>query len=209
MKRCNRCKVIKNSDEFKSEKLKTCNNCSDVRNEGYRLKEGKLPKYAIIQRDLKDAFNRGNFICKKCKVEKSITDFGIHTGNNKYNLSRVCKECNREVDKFSTINKYGLSKKDFIAMLENQDSKCKICKSEIKYMSRFNNRTESACVDHDHKTGKVRGLLCSNCNRGIGLLKDDPKILKRAYKYVVQFKSDKLLESPEMDNQQPITNLNG
>ncbi len=43
-------------------------------------------------------------------------------------------------------------------------------------------------VDHDHKTGKTRGLLCSNCNRGLGLLKDSIQIVKNALKYLKDFR---------------------
>lgn len=40
------------------------------------------------------------------------------------------------------------------------------------------------CIDHDHETGKVRGLLCRTCNSGIGLLQDSPELLRRAIKWI-------------------------
>ena len=43
---------------------------------------------------------------------------------------------------------------------------------------------EAAVIDHDHNTGQIRGLLCGGCNKGIGLLKEDPEILRRATEWV-------------------------
>jgi hypothetical protein len=45
-------------------------------------------------------------------------------------------------------------------------------------------RTKNFCVDHDHKTGKIRGLLCGPCNRGLGYLHDSPELLERLAAYV-------------------------
>ena len=198
IKICNRCKVNKDSDDFKTLDSKICKKCCDVSKDAYKLKtKGILPKYAKVQKELEEAYKKGNFICNICNEEKTLKSFGSHSNANKYNISRVCKECSREKNKISNIKDYGISKEDFAKMLEEQESKCKICNKDIKYISRAKEKYESACIDHDHKTGKVRALLCSNCNRGLGLLKDDETILYNAYKYVVQYKSDKLLETPK------------
>ena len=63
-------------------------------------------------------------------------------------------------------------------MLAAQDGKCAICGT-----TSTGNR-KAFHVDHDHKTGKVRGLLCSNCNTGIGNLRDDIGLLNRAIEYL-------------------------
>lgn len=71
---------------------------------------------------------------------------------------------------------------DYYKMYEEQGGVCKICSlPETKGRGAKNKRL---AVDHDHKTGKVRGLLCGNCNTGIGLLKDDWKILTLAIIYL-------------------------
>ena len=63
-------------------------------------------------------------------------------------------------------------------MLLQQDNRCLICNiTEEAYGRKF-------CIDHDHKTGLVRGLLCNNCNSGIGFLRDDTNILLSAIKYL-------------------------
>lgn len=74
--------------------------------------------------------------------------------------------------------KYGVSKKDYDNMLKNQDYKCKICRQ----VNIINKRTLD--VDHCHKTNKIRGLLCQKCNRGIGLLNDNPVLCARSALYL-------------------------
>lgn len=69
--------------------------------------------------------------------------------------------------------RYGLSYEDYEELLVKQDGKCAIC-----------NRIRKLHVDHCHDTGRVRGLLCNNCNCGIGNLQDDPKIIKKALEYL-------------------------
>lgn len=74
--------------------------------------------------------------------------------------------------------KYGLSLKDYSKLLENQNNVCAVC---------FNPPTTShkhLAVDHDHVTGKVRGLLCTQCNRALGLLKDSKQIVEKLLEYL-------------------------
>ena len=75
------------------------------------------------------------------------------------------------------IISYGISEDEFDQMMINQESKCYICKG--------NNGSIALCIDHDHLTGKVRGLLCNKCNRGLGLFSDDLVLLKRAMDYLI------------------------
>lgn len=76
----------------------------------------------------------------------------------------------RAADRLRT---YGLTDEAYRAMLERQEGRCAVCLDEAKL-----------CVDHDHKTGKVRGLLCSHCNTAIGHLRDDPSRIRRAADYL-------------------------
>ena len=70
---------------------------------------------------------------------------------------------------------YGLSLESYHAMLMAQDNKCAICLSTFK---------KTPHVDHCHETKKVRGLLCSNCNTGIGYFKENILILRSAEDYL-------------------------
>lgn len=77
---------------------------------------------------------------------------------------------------------YGLSKADYDVMSERQDHKCAICQEPEGAVIR--GKTLSLAVDHDHATGKIRGLLCADCNRAIGMLKDSPELLEKAAGYI-------------------------
>lgn len=82
---------------------------------------------------------------------------------------------------------YGLSPQEYDEMLMKQGGVCAICgKEEIEpYNSTV--RIGRLCVDHNHETGELRGLLCMRCNRGIGLFRDDANILKRASEYLEEY----------------------
>lgn len=78
------------------------------------------------------------------------------------------------------MKRHGMTLNDYENMLSKQDGKCAICGSH-KSGKKNSNRLS---IDHCHKTGKVRGLLCQQCNLGIGCLKDDITILENALAYL-------------------------
>lgn len=73
---------------------------------------------------------------------------------------------------------FGISSDEYEKMLFEQSSKCKICGVERKELS------YSLCVDHDHKSGRIRGLLCHGCNTGIGRFKENIISLQNAIIYL-------------------------
>jgi len=77
---------------------------------------------------------------------------------------------------------YGISLKEYNAMVESQDGKCAIC--GVDETLEIRGKTVRLAVDHCHTTGKVRGLLCAKCNQGIGCLKDDVELLQSAIDYL-------------------------
>ena len=80
------------------------------------------------------------------------------------------------------LRRYGISLEDFEKMKKEQDGKCAICGSPPG--------KRDLAVDHDHKTGKVRALLCNGrCNRGLGLFRDDIEYLKSAILYLEKHSS--------------------
>jgi hypothetical protein len=128
--------------------------------------------------------------CKQCKELKEPNEFSP--------TRKVCKVCRRtyskrhyemggreiklhnyqekrtEIVKTYRQKVYGVTPEQFDCMLNEQESKCKIC----------NELMTKPCIDHDHKTGKVRYLLCSKCNSGLGFFMDDPVRLLAAAKYL-------------------------
>ena len=78
--------------------------------------------------------------------------------------------------------KYGIELTDYEAMLAAQGGRCAACRTTDSGDRRFS----AFPVDHDHRTGKVRGLLCSRCNKALGLLNDDPERLMALAAYALQ-----------------------
>jgi len=143
-------------------------------------------------------------MCNKCGEEKPLIDY--HKNKNKKDgLHTICKTCNLKgsrqhrlanpeymkqyskqyaidnVDqlKHKSLKKnYNITLEDYNTMLFQQNGKCAICGTHHTKLSK------SLAVDHCHTIGQVRGLLCIKCNRAIGMLNDDPKLLKSALKYL-------------------------
>lgn len=135
--------------------------------------------------------------CTTCQETKPLSEFGLQRGRPRHHC-KVCK--NKESREWYEKNKdrkkqlskryrktkkdqdlkksYGISLHDYSGMLVKQNQSCKICNIHQDKLKR------ALCVDHDHLTGKVRGLLCDTCNRSLGLLKDNIDVLKRAVKYL-------------------------
>jgi hypothetical protein len=78
---------------------------------------------------------------------------------------------------------YGLTLEDYQKMLDKQENRCAICDREESSISRYGT-PKRLTVDHNHATGQIRGLLCDNCNRGIGHLQEDIRILEKAIEYL-------------------------
>lgn len=99
-----------------------------------------------------------------------------------------CSEWGRKYARNNRVRKYGLSNKQFVDLLNTQGGVCAICgKPETRHDNQSKNKTCNLSIDHNHKTGKLRGLLCNNCNTGIGHLKVDEEgieLLLAAISYV-------------------------
>lgn len=128
-------------------------------------------------------------ICRICK-EKPSSKSHIKNGVQKY--ASYCSSCawkkrtannggknlyygNRES---RLIKKYNITEQMYNDMLIKQHNCCMICKADQKSLSK------PLVVDHCHTTGKVRGLLCNNCNLALGLFKDNQSILLEAIQYL-------------------------
>ena len=143
-------------------------------------------------------------ICTVCELEKD--DFG-EDKRNKDGLKSLCKECSYKATnrwksknrpalrqaknewyrenkmeqlfkaKCYNLKKYGITWQDYLTMLAEQNGVCKICRQPSS--NRF-----MLSVDHNHSTGKVRGLLCASCNFALGNMKDNPALLRKAAEYL-------------------------
>lgn len=116
-------------------------------------------------------------ICTKCRDAKpaSASHFPPHAGK-KNGFDSWCRDCRatyRSSTRRGRYRKFGCPDEVVRALVA--EGQCTIC----------GNDGPRLCVDHDHKRGVVRGLLCMNCNQGIGKFKDDPELLEFARIYLL------------------------
>ena len=128
--------------------------------------------------------------CTKCHETKPKAEFyKTGKGDKRHGSCKTCfkakvaagKDPKRERD-LGLQRLYGITSEDYTEMLESQGGVCGKCKC-----SPPNHRKKFLAVDHCHKTGQVRGLLCDNCNRGIGLLGDTVESLNEAVEYLKRY----------------------
>ena len=118
--------------------------------------------------------------CKKCE-----TIFSPSAPSEKY-CSNACGSWVFD-DNYLRKN-YGIGKDDYERMYQEQEGVCKICGGEGFSMHKKSKDSLKLVVDHCHTTGVVRGLLCHNCNRGLGLFKDSEVFMRKALSYLKQEK---------------------
>lgn len=149
--------------------------------------------------------------CSTCKRRRLLRNFYANRGQPS-GFSTACKECHRGharkhnkksyqknsaairarvkvwraanpdkvagyVSKHKQTNrcgKYGLTPQEFNTLLRKQRGRCRICRHKLS----------KPCIDHCHKSNRVRGLLCHLCNVGLGHFRDDAKLLRSAIKYL-------------------------
>ena len=79
--------------------------------------------------------------------------------------------------------RYNVSVSDYNIIYKKQNGVCAICNKK-ESSTNCNGKVRVLSVDHNHSTGKIRGLLCARCNQALGLFQDNPKNLKQAIKYL-------------------------
>jgi hypothetical protein len=86
-----------------------------------------------------------------------------------------------------TDRTYGVTREQYDKMLAEQGGACAICRSTSTRRRPKAGTVDSFCIDHDHKTGRVRALLCFRCNAGLGLLDDNTDRLRAALAYLERY----------------------
>lgn len=132
--------------------------------------------------------------CRTCKTHKPIIEFDKNRDGSYRNAQR-CTECIRAnpAPPWKTTEKrrehhlrytYGLSPDDYTNLYKLQGGCCALCKKpEVKGI--LTGKGRDLVVDHDHETGTIRGLLCRNCNVGLGQFEDSPILLQSAIDYLM------------------------
>jgi len=137
----------------------------------------KLNKPKAEQTASPDKYPQGRFKPKPCKHCQDV--FSPRAPSELYCSDR-CKD--HAYTSAYLKRTYGITYDDYLRMLEEQQHRCAICPSEGFTMDPKHKL--KLVVDHCHTTGRVRGLLCHNCNRALGLLKDSRSSLERAIGYL-------------------------
>lgn len=159
-------------------------------------------------------------VCTKCNIEKSTSEYGVDKSNRGgyryeckvcYNArSREYARNNKELIKVRNAAKaearqayyqspagiessrrahlkrmYNITLEEYNKMSDTQDHKCAICGGE-----EMNYKNKVLCVDHNHITGEIRGLLCGTCNIAIGHFKDNIRLLEQGIQYLNRYNNE-------------------
>jgi hypothetical protein len=133
--------------------------------------------------------------CTTCQITKPIDQFSLARNGTKSTRpirKSKCKQCQAAAARawyqdnkeraagnsraWNLRKLYGLTTEQYDAMFRQQDGKCAVCRLPADQ--------GNLVVDHDHGTKAVRGLLCHNCNRALGLFKDSTDVVRRALSYL-------------------------
>lgn len=101
---------------------------------------------------------------------------------NKERIAKQQSDRQKRLAKTIKLKRYGLSEAEFEAKRESQAGRCAICNGEPT------GRWKTLHIDHDHKTGQVRGLLCNECNTALGMFRDSADLLRKAAEYLEQYR---------------------
>lgn len=174
-RKCNKCGVSKEETEF------------------YAVTQHSVTRVRAICKDcskaqLRDRSNEpkpDGRTCTQCGAYKPLSDFHKHK-YAAHGVDPMCKACRlrkrrlygklypERIRNTGLRIRYGITLEDFVAMRAKQQGRCAICDAV----------DERLVVDHNHQTGKVRGLLCHLCNAMIGCAREDPVILTAALAYL-------------------------
>jgi len=119
-------------------------------------------------------------VCRNCLEVKDETDF--------YKKQKVCKVCHkliyygRDYRNSNLKKKYGITSEEFEQILTEQGGVCKVCGGPP------HGKGNRYHVDHNHKTGRIRGILCHKCNVALGMVQDSEEHLMKLIKYIQEDK---------------------
>ena len=180
--KCQHCNQVQKLSQFSVNKNgrlgieTTCKNCKQ------HMKDKRLKESGNLR------------CCKKCGlIARNIEELELFVKSkySKFGRYNICKKCHTKSDSNTKHNnslekrvkKFGIEVYEYNMMVAKQRNCCAICK---KPKEQFEGRGNNFHIDHCHTSGKVRGLLCSNCNTGLGQFKDNIKSLENAIQYLKQ-----------------------
>lgn len=208
---CKRCEESKSVEDFyrRSSGLLSylCKPCTRAVSNRKRNEERRIAREARLALPLPT-----EKACTQCEEVKALDEFYRQGAKRRYSECKDCARKRQQEwyaqpenrvrtyntvatyrcanpDKVRALNLrkcYGITPEDYDRLYDGQGGRCAICSKEgLRYgTGTAETRYQVLCVDHDHTTGGVRGLLCSSCNRAIGLLGEDHAVLDAAIRYL-------------------------
>ena len=194
-KRCEKChgvfpltgfRVRRSRPDGRAPWCKTCSHKHHVKRfpERVGLKRTRRPDYPHNE--------KGEKRCCICHGWLPLSEF--HKNRKTWDGKNArCKKCHSHYNRClapqnptqrSLRRKYGISQEQYRAIWEKQDHCCLICGNQINQMGSGGDHKTLAHVDHDHQTGRIRGLLCGKCNMALGLLMDKIELLQKCIAYL-------------------------
>lgn len=196
---CTKCKELKTINQFNRDSRRSfayrygrhtqCKSCIVARTRKFKILNDDDPIIVNSKRT-----------CTKCLSEKGLVFFP-KTAFGRTGRDTICKKCKYEDKKqrhpskpkkekvaetprdYQRLFYRGVSAIAFKAIFDSQNGLCGICEKSMDFLAK------DTCLDHDHATGLVRGILCGRCNLGIGHLKDNTEVLHRAISYLEKHES--------------------
>lgn len=169
-----------------------CPGCGRIRRIVRRSARHDYCPTCAISRKWKNTTNPPDRICSRCRARKPAKEFHVRGKNRR--LKSMCKSCESDYyaptwrlwyqqNRTRVLNKrikriYGISRRDFNKILRKQHGRCAICRT------RRPGGNGTWHIDHNHKTGRVRGLLCARCNIMIAQSRESAANLVAAVKYM-------------------------
>jgi len=148
---------------------KECTSCNRIKSFDYFAKDRKTKVLRTV--------------CKQCVAHSTTKEWRKNNPERKKQLDKKWKAANKESVKNQHLkSKYGISIEEYNKMLIAQEFCCSICESS------FSSFKAAPAVDHCHKSGAVRELLCSNCNSLLGFAKENEYTLQKALEYIGRHK---------------------
>jgi hypothetical protein len=129
-----------------------------------------LQKMTMKMRKMSDTTSK----CRRCKLDLPLDSFhnDKRTANGRYDICKQCRVIHRNITK--------ISDQQYDSLLQAQNNSCAICGIHTSETER------GLVVDHNHQTHKIRGLLCTRCNVGLGYYGDDTTKLSMAIEYLIK-----------------------
>lgn len=168
---------------------RVCNSCKEIKNLNlfFKQKKGKYGHTATCKEccKIKEREKYNSSEATRLIKKTSYAKYRLNNLEKRREYNRAWEASNKDKCKNTRLKKtFGITLDQYNSMLNNQNGVCAICKNPETALYTDNKTIKNLAIDHCHKTGNIRGLLCSRCNTGIGHFKENLDYLNNAIDYL-------------------------